>query len=80
MAPARKLPQPLVPFSERPACFDSQRQWIEWQTLELACLRRLRFGPCTDCTHRYQARMINENRCARPWLDLDFVKTRADTE
>lgn len=80
MVPARKLPQPLIPFRSRPACFDSVRQWVEWKALELASFRGLRFGPCTDCTRPYQARMIDEGRCARPWLDLSFVVMRSDTE
>lgn len=81
--PVRKLSVELVPFTSRPACFESVRQWVEWQALEHASRpngRHLRFGPCHDCTRGYQAQMIHEKRCARPWLDLTYVAARKDTE
>jgi hypothetical protein len=81
--PARKLSHELVAFTAKPACFDGERQWVEWQALALvaAATRRApnRFGPCEDCQARYQARMIAEKRCARPWLDLALV-ARKDVE
>ena len=81
--PARKFAHPLVEFTAMPRCFASERQWVEWRALALAAaaFRRApnRFGPCEDCQSRYQARMIAEKRCERPWLDLALV-ARKDVE
>ena len=79
--PARKLPQPLRPFTQRPRCFDSQRQWVEWLALERSSryTEPLRYGPCTDCTAAFQRAMTVAKRCDRPWLDLAYVAERKDS-
>jgi hypothetical protein len=49
----------------RPACFDSDAQFIEWRN----CARSTGIGNaffCTDCLPEYQARMLHAGRCAFP--------------
>lgn len=51
--------------TDRPHCFNSDEQFIEWVRLA----RSSHPGPggyCTDCPPAYQARMIRERRCGYP--------------
>lgn len=47
-----------------PRCFETKEQFVAWR--EAARLAYAHYGPCTDCTPEYQARMKEENRCEQP--------------
>jgi len=55
--------------SERPPCFDSERQWREWNYYHQVAGSLARGEHfCTDCSPEYQATMVQEGRCLYPTL------------
>ena len=50
----------------KPLCFDSKRDWLEYQALASITRGSAIHGFCEDCTPEYKAQMIEEGRCAFP--------------
>lgn len=47
-----------------PECFESSRQFEEWQAMESIAHTKPRAFPCRDCTNEYHSQMERESRCA----------------
>lgn len=60
-----------------PACFTSQRHIDEWTSL--AKIAKEEASPCSDCTKRYKAQMLEEGRCDRAVVRKDFAYTPKKT-
>lgn len=50
----------------QPACFNSQKEYTAWVTLEADAHTEPRKFPCRDCTSCYQTQMKTEGRCYIP--------------
>lgn len=63
----------------RPECFDTDRQWEEWNFL-----RRIAADPranhCTDCSPCYKKAMGAVGRCQFEGVEFKTVQTRRGTE
>lgn len=54
-----------------PKCFDSLRQYQEWQRHEeIAHTMPFRKNVCEDCTRAFKTRMVLENRCVNVQIVL----------
>lgn len=49
-----------------PACFESEEQWEEYQSLYRYSMGRGRVNYCLDCLPEYRNCMVCEGRCSHP--------------
>lgn len=64
-------------MSVKPSCWDSQEDWEVWCELnKLACTNWPPDYYCVDCTPDFQARRIEEQRCAYPTVTFIPVVER----
>ena len=49
---------------KKPDCFESNRQFEEWQAMESIAHTKPRALPCRDCTNEFHSQMVREHRCA----------------
>ena len=57
-----------------PACFNSSREFSQWQLLLRLSRESMRVGYCYDCTPDYKMEMMCEGRCEHP--ETQFVVLR----
>lgn len=60
-------------MAQRPMCFDSDAQWLDWRRLSRASSHRANLF-CADCTLAYQQKMVQQGRCAFP--ETVFVRDK----
>ncbi len=67
--------QSLVKFAgEKPKCFTSHEQYKDWRKLARGTVTNKTFGPCIDCTPKFQQDMIRDKRCENPFVEFRMVK------
>ena len=67
--------KPLVKFAgEKPKCFTSHTQYKDWRKLARGTVTNKTFGPCIDCTPKFQQDMIRTKKCENPFVEFRMVK------
>ena len=65
----------LVRFAgEKPKCFTSHEQYRDWRKLARGTVTNKTFGPCIDCTPKFQQDMIRAKKCENPFVEFRMVK------
>jgi hypothetical protein len=61
--------EPVIKFSSTPLCANSIREYKIW--LKLNKPDPAKYGFCTDCSSKYQAEMVAQQRCKYPGVRFD---------
>ena len=64
--------KPRVTFAHAfPLCFDTRKQFEEWQTVARMAPPTAGLSVCADCKPSFQASMLKARRCENPHIQFD---------